>query len=766
MNFPRGIERAARARVAVADKQIENTLTQARKGTPLSAEPDHERLISRLQAKAQLSREEAELVAQGAAAARGKGVMLGAEKVYGKTVDFVGVSFLERGYVSARAVARVAYRNGQAMGSGFMVSDRLFLTNNHVIAKPADAAQMVAEFDYELDPQDRALGVTRFAFAPSVFFQTDDENDLDFTLLSLGPRVDGSKELSAFGWCQLSDAPDKHALGEFANIVQHPDGRYKEVVLRENRLVSRLDTVLHYVADTEPGSSGSPVFNNEWRVVALHHWGGPWRQRKDEQGRPIALEVNEGIRASAIVKELRARKASLGAAQQILLEQVFRAGESRQPPRVVIADAAGSLSAGIDAAQPQVDADGSARWRFPVEVSVRLPMWNRPSAQAAATEPTALSGSVTDTSAEAKVKPSTDYTSRSGYKPNFIDGHTVPLPKLTSQHQAVAARNQQAEPGDDKFELKYHHFSIVMNAKRRLAFFTACNIDGKRAKHVDRDKGTVAPLDLNDPAIERLDPELAQGAEASESWYEDERLDPSEYAGSDVYSKQVVPGFLDTKDMGRTLRMFQRGHLVRRMDPAWGTDKQALLADADTFHWTNCSPQVGFFNMGKARALNIPDSEKGKLWRAIENYVLRNARAENQRVSVFSGPVFRSNDRKFRDIQVPGQFWKVVVWSDDEDLRSVAMVADQRRVIRVWPERLGEGSEAFGDPAEISKVDDFLTTVEGIEALTKLNFGDAVRAADIRRGEAIRRVEQIDDVPVAPGPARKRSSPRKRRRRR
>jgi endonuclease G len=70
--------------------------------------------------------------------------------------------------------------------------------------------------------------------------------------------------------------------------------------------------------------------------------------------------------------------------------------------------------------------------------------------------------------------------------------------------------------------------------------------------------------------------------------------------GSDVYVKQVVPGFLDTKSMARTLRMFQREHLVRRMDPAWGTDKQALLADADTFHWTNCSPQVGFFNMGKA----------------------------------------------------------------------------------------------------------------------------------------------------------------------
>jgi endonuclease G, mitochondrial len=757
MKFPEHIERAARARVAIANKQIENSLTQARKGVPLAAEPDRERLINRLQAKAGLSHEEAEMIARGAADAGRKAAVAGAEKIYGKTVDFVGVSFLERGFVSARSVARVAYRNGQARGTGFMVSDRLFLTNNHVIATPSQAAQFVIEFDYELDPQDRILGVTRFSLAPNVFFQTEDQDDLDFTLVAVGARVDGSKELPAFGRCQLSDAPDKHALGECANIVQHPDGRYKEVVLRENRLVARLDTVLHYVADTEPGSSGSPVFNKEWLVVALHHWGGPWRQRKDAQGNPLALEVNEGIRASAIVKDLRRRQGALGPAQQLLLEQVFKAGESRRPPRAVIADSS-APNGNEGNGGPQLAPDGSATWRFPVEVSVRLP-WGTPAgpgpgaAAAAVPLDTAPPGA-----SEAKVKPSSDYSSRSGYKPKFIDGHVVELPALTPAQRAIAARNQEAESGDDPFELKYHHFSIVMNKKRRLAFFTACNIDGKRAKHVDRDTGDVTPLDVEDPAIERLDPELAEGAEASESWYEDNRLDPTDYAGSDVYSKQVVAGFLDTKSMARTLRMFQRGHLVRRMDPAWGTDKQAVLADADTFHWTNCSPQVGFFNMGRKGPFDLQGTERGKLWRAIENFVLRNARAENQKVCVFSGPVFKSNDRKFRTIQVPGRFWKVVVWSEGGDLRSLAMIADQRPIITVWPEKLGEGSEAFGDADEIEKVDDFLTTVAAIETLTSLKFGDAVRSADIRAGErAERRIERLDDIPLAPRARRRRA---------
>ena len=97
-------------------------------------------------------------------------------------------------------------------------------------------------------------------------------------------------------------------LGEVANIIQHPKGRRKEVVLRENRLVSRLEPVLHYIADTEGGSSGSPVFNNDWQVIALHHWGGPG---------PLAVsglmpngnaEVNEGVRISKIVADLDAKR--------------------------------------------------------------------------------------------------------------------------------------------------------------------------------------------------------------------------------------------------------------------------------------------------------------------------------------------------------------------------------------------------------------------------------------------------------------------------
>jgi endonuclease G, mitochondrial len=211
-----------------------------------------------------------------------------------------------------------------------------------------------------------------------------------------------------------------------------------------------------------------------------------------------------------------------------------------------------------------------------------------------------------------------------------------------------------------------------------------------------------------------------------------------------------VDGF--PSGMGRTLRMFQRGHLVRRMDPAWGTDNQALVADADTFHFTNACPQVGFFNMGQAKSLNLPGTGGGRLWRAIENYVLRNAVADKQRVSVFTGPVFSNNDRKFRSIKVPGRFWKIVVWSDEGELRSAAMIADQRPVISVFPEAMGDLSEAFADEADLKKVKDFLTTVKKIEELTGLKFDAEMKTGDINAGahESMKLVRDLESIELRP----------------
>ncbi|MBX9602785.1 MAG: DNA/RNA non-specific endonuclease [Bryobacteraceae bacterium] len=722
------VEAVARKRVERARDQITKSLLSVAQGNPLGAERDLGRLRDRVQKKAALSRAEAGMVVravEGFAPRKG-----GREAIWGDTLDFVGVQFLERGWQAARAVARVALRNGRPLGSGFMVSESLFLTNHHVISSARDAAQVSIEFEYELDWLGNQRGATRYALDPGSFYLHDDEAGLDYCLVGMGPRLSGAKGLSDFGCCKLSDAGDKHALGEVANIVQHPDGRYKEVVLRENRLVSRLELVLHYVADTEPGSSGSPVFNNEWEVIALHHWGGPWRQKKDERGFPVPREVNEGIRISAIVQDLLRKAPSLTAGQRELLGQAL-AKQERTAAGLAVGGGAPSTAA-------QMQPDGSVRWTVPLEVAVRLP-W----AQAPPAAPKGGGGAVaTREPGSEKVEPDMDFSGRGGYKPGFLTGHTVPLPRLTAQQRAKAAVNRRAEPGDDELELKYHHFSIVMNAERRLAYFTACNIDGKTAKHVNRDTGVVEPLRPDNPGLR----EALEAAEGTEKWYDDDRIGEEEYAGTDVYEAQRVPGFPDPRSTGRRLRMFQKGHLVRRMDPAWGSDSMALRADADTFFYTNAAPQVGFFNQGKASGMT--GVSNGHLWRAVENYVLRNAAAEKERVCSFTGPVFRTQDRKFRGIKVPAEFWKVTVWSEGGELRSLALLANQKKVFTAWPEKLDEAPEAFLDDEELGKVEDFLTTVEEIERLTKLDFGAEVRQADVFAGQERVRVRREEDIPL------------------
>ncbi len=767
------LERIVRARIKTCEADIAHSLQMVADGNPYAAETDNNRMLDRVQAKAWMPRSVAESFVQtiqlqkkddrvGAPRAtmdtaidtylatreshRTAALPSQAEKILGDTLDFVSVAFLAKGAQTARSVGRVSYRDGRPQGSGFLIGNGLFLTNHHVIEDEFDANQFVLDFDYELDLLGRPRSVSRFNLDPVVFL-TDPIEGLDFTIVAVGSPVDGPEPIEAFSWSGLSAASDKHMLGEFANIVQHPQGRFKEVVLRENRLVSRFDNALHYVGDTEPGSSGSPVFNSQWQVIALHHWGGPWIRREDDQGNPVSVDINEGIRISAIVKNVRSRLMEIEPVARQRLAAALEMGEQALPE---IAQPARQAD-GAAAANARIDPDGRVTWTIPLEISVNLPTLS-PGALAAAgiaAQPPKIPAPGT-----AERRRLEDYSKRGGYKPGFLEGHTVPLPELDKKLLPMAAVNRQAETGDNRHELKYHHFSVVMNGKRKLAFFTACNIDGASAKSIHRKDRSVSPLSAGQAGLESA--EAADGAEAGDSWYRDSRLDRDEYAGPEIYSGQRVPGFSNPQSSGRIARMFQRGHLVRRLDPAWGPDKMALAAERDTFHWTNCSPQVGFFNQGTASA-SLEGSGGGRLWRTVENYVLRNAVAENQRVTCFTGPIFDdAKDRAYRTIKIPGRFFKIVVWVQGQGLRSLAMIADQRPVFSAWPEALfsekeplADAAEAFQDPDELEKVEDFLSTVKEVEELTGLKFGDKVRRGDVRKGASGERIKQAEEIVLA-----------------
>ncbi len=724
------------ARVAETTKQIEHSLDQIAAGNPLGAEFQEERQIERLQAKASVSRQQAEALAgsiknaartvETVAEAERVPQTDGREAIWGSTLDFIGVNFFTRGRLAANAVARVAFRDGRPQGTGFMVAPNLFLTNHHVIASASDASRLCAEFEYETGPNGETLPVTRFTFDPRRCFVSDGIEGLDFTLIGIGERLHGEHRLEDFGFIPLSDAGDKHMLGEVANIIQHPQGRLKEVVVRENQLVARdaLNRVLHYIADTEGGASGSPVFNNQWEPIALHHWGTPWLEGRSEVG--PRREVNEGIRISAIVRFLRSVAPTASGKTAELLQSALstwqgsaRVAEAAAPSR---SGATRTQKADVASGAPRIEADGRVTWTIPIEISLRLP-GNVNGDRNQDTEPEHPAESLLiGTDAESR-RLEEDFTDRGGYEPGFIPGFIVPLPKTAPTH--TPAINLEASPGEDPHELRYHHFSIVMNAQRRLAYFTACNIDGSRIKAVNRkDKTVTADPTLKQLGVESFEPE------AADAFRSDRRILPDEQMTRAFYDNQNVPGFPDRASGERRARMFQKGHITLRGDPAWGTEDMASSAERDTFFYTNAAPQVGYFNQGSR--LDRPGT-KGKLrWRAVETYVLRNAVTMRKRITVFAGPIFADDDPEYRfGSRIPMKFWKIAVWADQEGLRSIALIADQAELLKVMPEGI-LSAEAFLDDPEVARVSEFLTTIKEIEAATSIDFGEAVRNADVR----------------------------------
>jgi len=211
--------------------------------------------------------------------------------------NFLPAWFLGVGAKLATAICKleasgVAYdgQRGTWTGTGFLVGPNLLVTNHHVINSPEVARTAIATFNYELNPDGSPRAVQEFGLDPDRIFVTSPvDGGLDFTFVWINGephRQFSTFPLGRHVFTVANDTP--------ANVIQHPNGRRKEVVVQQNEIVGQDELVIHYVSDTEPGSSGAAVANNEWRLVALHH------ASHQEGGR----YMNEGIRFSAIAAHL------------------------------------------------------------------------------------------------------------------------------------------------------------------------------------------------------------------------------------------------------------------------------------------------------------------------------------------------------------------------------------------------------------------------------------------------------------------------------
>jgi endonuclease G len=378
-------------------------------------------------------------------------------------------------------------------------------------------------------------------------------------------------------------------------------------------------------SSTLGGNSGSVVIEADGgKVVGLHFAG-------------IYKDSNFAVPASDLARDPRMIEAGLrfepaadtrGGPWDPFWAAASSAGNERGAPGGGAAPQGGQTMAG--------DEGKTIKVKVPVEIELSIGL-----AGASLAGATAMVGGGDLT--EKMVEPFHDSIElpRDGYAPDFL-GIPVPMPEPRRPEEC-------ARLADGSHELKYHNFSVVMNAGRRLALFAASNVDA-RAQAKEPEPGhkyTRAGL-------------TGLGEGDVEKWYTDPR----------IRGIEQLPDRFFNKDR----KAFDKGHIVRREDVAWGNSfAEVRRANGDTYFVTNCSPQTAGFNR----------SNRKDNWGALEDLVLRQAQAE--KYCLFAGPVLEDGDPEFTGVddlggikvRIPQKYWKVVVARAGDELKAFAFVLKQ-----------------------------------------------------------------------------------------
>lgn len=242
------------------------------------------------------------------------------------TIDYQDANILELLSERARAVCCIE-RNGRAIGTGFLVAKNVIITNHHVIRSREEAENVVAKFNYELDLDKQSKRFSSFNLNPDLFFMTspltksptDPYSGLDFTLIGAESVSDNNEQLSNYRPAYLDGNEGKYIIGDNCIIIHHPEGKPKQVSIKDSTLFYTTEDFLFYESDTVFGSSGSMVVAlGTGEIVALHHAGQPNMDENSNiltRNGDIANEntpdseidwiANKGVRIDRIVNVIR-----------------------------------------------------------------------------------------------------------------------------------------------------------------------------------------------------------------------------------------------------------------------------------------------------------------------------------------------------------------------------------------------------------------------------------------------------------------------------
>ena len=657
------------------------------------------------------------------------------------TNDLVEANFLDRCRLVMTCVGRLKFISprGRGYATGFMIAPGLMMTNHHVFGDPGAAAGASLEFGYQYDVAGKLSSGAEFDLKPDEFFVAD--KTFDFAVVAVAPMSTTNIPLADRRYLRLNPEPGKVTKGDFVTIVQHPDGLPMRIALRENEVTKANpdEDVVWYEADTAHGSSGAPVFNDSFQIAALHSSG---RIKRNAAGQfahrngtfvdsldglaesDVIWEANVGMRVSRICPRLldlakvrslahhdRLRSAMNGGGDVLAAAVETVSSDVNVAEREIVHELTGGPEMAESVNSPGVVVPAGTRdLVIPLQLRVSLEIGGAVAPSLPATTPAVAVAPAGDAGLlpeafEMRLPVIYDeLEERTGFSRQFLDlpgGADVPMPQLTANGKKAVAPLVDGSGS----ELKYHKFSVWMHKRRRLALFTASNVDWRARKSVvdgkKTDRTTLAGFPPNKTILEL--------------WASDTRIAP----------EHQLPDVFYTEDRGA----FDKGHLVRRDDMCWGnTFEDIQMGNGDTYHVTNCSPQTKPFNQGTAGEEN---------WGDLETHIQKATKKDNEKVIIYAGPIYRADDRWFKGkddagtarIQIPTKYWKVVVTNDAGTVKAYGfeLRQDVTKVTTVTEEEFFVTDEWLGSMKRIKDIQSQMRGWLSLSELIPFDQFDAVR---------------------------------------
>jgi len=207
----------------------------------------------------------------------------------------------------AASVGLVRRRLGGRIGTGFLVragalgldppDEPVFLTNFHVINQDALGSGIrPQEAEVRFEAADAAP-----TFSVKEVLWSSPSDLCDATVVRLSEPVTGVEPLPIADGLPSRPTPKSDPR---VYVIGYPGGRDLSFSFEDNQLLDHEGPPdghpptpgvcrVHYRAPTEGGSSGSPVFNDQWEVIALHHKGGDGMPKLN--GLEGTYAANEGV---------------------------------------------------------------------------------------------------------------------------------------------------------------------------------------------------------------------------------------------------------------------------------------------------------------------------------------------------------------------------------------------------------------------------------------------------------------------------------------